>query len=109
MPSANAVGLKSVRDTTGENIKGIAVTVQDLTREVQLNAVKEVNESRNATTAEKNLKVQEMLKKLEVEMNNLRVGAQKRGQVFNLIGNILNGIFGLASKAMPNKVMHVGQ
>ena len=59
--------------------------------------------------AEKNLKVQEMLKKLEVEMNNLRVGAQKRGQVFNLIGNILNGIFGLASKAMPNKVMHVGQ
>ncbi len=30
--------LKSVRDTTGENIKGIAVTIQDLTREVQLNA-----------------------------------------------------------------------
>jgi hypothetical protein len=83
--------------------------MDEMASRISLNAVKEVNESRNATTAEKNLKVQEMLKKLEVEMNNLRVGAQKRGQVFNLIGNILNGIFGLASKAMPNKVMHVGQ
>ena len=37
-PRTLRIVLKSVRDTTGENIKGIAVTVQDLTREVQLNA-----------------------------------------------------------------------
>jgi len=30
--------LQSVRDATGESLKGIAVTVQDLTREVELNA-----------------------------------------------------------------------
>ena len=30
--------LQSVRDTSGESLKGIAVTVQDLTREVELNA-----------------------------------------------------------------------
>ena len=30
--------LQSVRDSTGESLKGIAVTVQDLTREVELNA-----------------------------------------------------------------------
>ena len=30
--------LQSVRDTKGSNLKGIAVTVQDLTREVELNA-----------------------------------------------------------------------
>ncbi len=30
--------LQSVRDSTGETIKGIAVTLQDLTREVELNA-----------------------------------------------------------------------
>ncbi len=32
--------LQSVRDSTGETLKGIAVTVQDLTREVELNAAK---------------------------------------------------------------------
>jgi len=37
-PRTLRIVLKSVTDTTGENIKGIAVTVQDLTREVQLNA-----------------------------------------------------------------------
>ena len=37
-PRTLRIVLKSVRDTSGENIKGIAVTVQDLTREVQLNA-----------------------------------------------------------------------
>jgi len=37
-PRTLRIVFKSVRDTTGENIKGIAVTVQDLTREVQLNA-----------------------------------------------------------------------
>ncbi len=37
-PRTLRIVLKSVRDTTGETIKGIAVTVQDLTREVQLNA-----------------------------------------------------------------------
>ncbi len=37
-PRTLRIVLKSVRGTTGENIKGIAVTVQDLTREVQLNA-----------------------------------------------------------------------
>ncbi len=37
-PRTLRIVLKSVKDTTGENIKGIAVTVQDLTREVQLNA-----------------------------------------------------------------------
>ena len=37
-PRTLRIVLKSVRDTTGENIKGIAVTIQDLTREVQLNA-----------------------------------------------------------------------
>ncbi len=37
-PRTLRIVLKSVRDTTGENIKGIAVTAQDLTREVQLNA-----------------------------------------------------------------------
>ncbi|AIQ97917.1 ATP-binding protein [Prochlorococcus sp. MIT 0801] len=37
-PRTLRIVLKSVRDTTGENIKGIAVTVQDLTREVLLNA-----------------------------------------------------------------------
>ncbi len=37
-PRTLRIVLKSVRDTTGEYIKGIAVTVQDLTREVQLNA-----------------------------------------------------------------------
>ncbi len=30
--------LQSVRDSTGETLKGIAVTIQDLTREVELNA-----------------------------------------------------------------------
>jgi two-component system sensor histidine kinase NblS len=30
--------LQSVRDVSGESVKGIAVTVQDLTREVELNA-----------------------------------------------------------------------
>ena len=30
--------LQSVRDSTGESLKGIAVTIQDLTREVELNA-----------------------------------------------------------------------
>ena len=37
-PRTLRIVLKSVRDTTGETIKGIAVTVQDLTREVLLNA-----------------------------------------------------------------------
>ena len=37
-PRTLRIVLKSVRDTTGENINGIAVTVQDLSREVQLNA-----------------------------------------------------------------------
>tara|TARA_Y100001968_G_scaffold5637_1_gene4932 strand:- start:6966 stop:9026 length:2061 start_codon:yes stop_codon:yes gene_type:complete len=37
-PRTLRIVLKSVRDTTGETLKGIAVTVQDLTREVQLNA-----------------------------------------------------------------------
>ncbi len=37
-PRTLRIVLKSVTDTTGENIKGIAVTIQDLTREVQLNA-----------------------------------------------------------------------
>ncbi len=37
-PRTLRIVLKSVRDTSGENIKGIAITVQDLTREVQLNA-----------------------------------------------------------------------
>ncbi len=32
--------LQSVRDSSGETLKGIAVTVQDLTREVELNAAK---------------------------------------------------------------------
>ena len=30
--------LQSVRDASGENLKGIAMTIQDLTREVELNA-----------------------------------------------------------------------
>ena len=37
-PRTLRIVLKSVRDTTGETLKGIAVTVQDMTREVQLNA-----------------------------------------------------------------------
>ncbi len=32
--------LQSVRDSSGETLKGIAVTIQDLTREVELNAAK---------------------------------------------------------------------
>ena len=37
-PRTLRIVLKSVRDVSGESLKGIAVTVQDLTREVELNA-----------------------------------------------------------------------
>ncbi len=37
-PRTLRIVLKSVRDSSGETLKGIAFTVQDLTREVQLNA-----------------------------------------------------------------------
>tara|TARA_Y100001968_G_scaffold333902_2_gene400813 strand:+ start:13381 stop:15429 length:2049 start_codon:yes stop_codon:yes gene_type:complete len=37
-PRTLRIVLKSVRDSSGESLKGIAVTVQDLTREVELNA-----------------------------------------------------------------------
>ncbi len=37
-PRTLRIVLQSVRDSTGETLKGIAVTVQDLTREVELNA-----------------------------------------------------------------------
>ena len=37
-PRTLRIVLQAVRDSTGETLKGIAVTVQDLTREVELNA-----------------------------------------------------------------------
>lgn len=37
-PRTLRIVLQSVRDASGESLKGIAVTVQDLTREVELNA-----------------------------------------------------------------------
>ncbi|WP_320667082.1 ATP-binding protein [Prochlorococcus sp. MIT 1307] len=37
-PRTLRIVLQSVRDSTGETLKGLAVTVQDLTREVELNA-----------------------------------------------------------------------
>ena len=35
--------MQAVRDASGESLKGIAVTVQDLTREVELNAAQVVS------------------------------------------------------------------
>ncbi len=37
-PRTLRIVIQSVRDSTGETLKGIAVTIQDLTREVELNA-----------------------------------------------------------------------
>ena len=37
-PRTLRIVLQSVRDATGESLKGIAVTIQDLSREVELNA-----------------------------------------------------------------------
>ncbi len=37
-PRTLRIVLQSVRDSTGETLKGVAVTIQDLTREVELNA-----------------------------------------------------------------------